>query len=101
MPLYVLSGKERMRNVLKLHKSLYGLRDAARILHELLIKAFKSFWLTEQGAAPYIFVDKNMVVLYHLYHILIFTSKKEATENLKRPFEKRYAVKDLCAPQQF
>lgn len=58
-----------------------------RIWHDVMIKKLKSFELNELKAAPCTFMDKNMIVEYSVDDILIFKSKREAADKLKRFLE--------------
>lgn len=77
-----------MNKVLNLKKSLYGLRDAAKIWFETVLNKVKSFGLTEMESAPCVFYKKGMIVPCYVHDLLVGHQVETEIEELKTILKK-------------
>lgn len=94
---------EQMQNkaVFRLRKSLYGLRDAARIWSKLLFQTLESCGLKEMETEPCVFVGDKVIIICYVDDLLIFAENQDIVDNLYRTLEKQFRVKDLGRPTRF
>lgn len=59
MPKHTLPKEDQSGNVLRLRRSLYGLKNAARTWNKLLFDTLSESSLKEVNTAPYVSVDSR------------------------------------------
>lgn len=62
--------------VLKLEKSLYGLKQASANWYDMLCKALKDRGLKESSADVCVFLGKELIVLVYVDDCILFSNKK-------------------------
>lgn len=70
--------------VMRLKRSLYGVKDAARIWLELLKSQFAEPGLTQLNGAPCVFQNDRATVICDVDDLLIFSPHMAVIENLKK-----------------
>lgn len=63
LPRYAYLDEEREKEVFRLRKSLYGLREACKVWYELWYAGLKRFVLNEMVYAPRVFVKPDLMVM--------------------------------------
>lgn len=91
--------------VVKLNKSLYGLKQASRVWNEDLVSKLKEFGLEESISDPSLFIRKDdngdiFGVALWVDDNFIF-GNKEDTEKLSKYLSSKYGVKDLGPASYF
>lgn len=84
MPGYLHGDDMRAQNVLKLWRSLYGLRDAARIWYELMTSEFNAFRPSQWDAAQCIFHGKCKIVVCYVTYIFMFIKNEAVGDEIKK-----------------
>lgn len=84
--------------VLKLLRSLYGLRESSRVWYELLVEELKQAGFNEMQNAPCVFLGEHVVVLIYVDDILVLGSVPEQIESNQRAIE---AVEDEGPGKRF
>lgn len=101
LPKFIYAGDYRKDHVMKLERSMYWLKDAARIWHEQVTLRFNQAGLMELQTAPCIFKDERIMVLCYVYDILMFAERKSQANRVKQLLEKKFTIRDLGRPTDF
>ena len=101
LPKHVYAENERMRTVMRLRKSLYGLREAPKIWYELLSSELKSAGLTEMQNAPCVFTSIGLLVMCYVDDILIIGESEKLIRKLIERISRSLKTKDLGCPCHF
>ena len=86
--------------VCKVHKSLYGLRQAPRNWHKVIDNCFREYGLTPSGADPcvYVMIKCNgdiLVLILYVDDLLIAGTNAEVVNRFKRDIAKKFKMTDL------
>lgn len=87
--------------VLKLNRSLYGLREAGKVWYELLVKELKAAGLHEMKHAPCVFLGEQVVVLIYVDDILVMGASLGEIEKIVTALSSRLKTKDLGRASHF
>lgn len=71
---HIFLNSERIKKVLKLERSLYGLRDAAKVRNHLLLESSRQLGSKDLHAVPCIFHKKSMIIMCYV-DVLLFYAK--------------------------
>lgn len=100
---YVVPGKEKQ--VWKLEKSFYGLKQAPQAWHELVEKVIMSFGFKRSSAEPclyYKFVaGKLVMVALYVDDMLVFGPNENEIKKVQTRLFGRFEMKDLGVPEKF
>lgn len=77
---------------MKLDRSLYRLRDAAKIWHDLLTAQFREAILTVLRRAPYVYENEDKLVICYVNDLLMIIRKYRTIEET---LEEEVQVKEL------
>ena len=75
-------GPESERNVLKLQKNLYGLKQAGHNWFEKLSRAFGNLSINPSKVDPCVFIGDDIIVLVYVDDCLIFSRDKDKINQL-------------------
>lgn len=100
-PKYVYPDDVRRTSVMRLRKSLYGLREAPKIWYELLSTTLKSYGLVEMRNAPCVFTKQGVVVMCYVDDILIMSNLESEIDSLAEVVGRNLKTKDLGRPSHF
>lgn len=83
--------------VLKLNRSLEGLKQSGRVWNKCISKAFKEFGLFQILADTCVFVsgDKELIVALYVDDLLIFSKSIERIKELKTYLQSNFKVRDI------
>lgn len=83
--------------VLKLNRSLEGLKQSGRVWNRYISKSFKTFGLIAIPADSSVFVsqDKKLIVALYVDDMLIFSSDMHRIDELKNYLLKNFRVRDM------
>lgn len=95
-----MSGK-RERRVLPLKRSLYGLKDLAKIWYETIAKKLESCGLTKMKSDPCVFRKEGVIIICYVDGLLVFTENEKAIEDMKRELGASFIFKDLGTLKPF
>lgn len=87
--------------VTKLKKSLYRLRDAARVGNGLLFRIITDLGLEELKTAPFVFVKEALVIICYVDDLIQFTRKESEIDDVKRRLNNKFKRKDPGKPKRF
>ena len=93
-----VDGIELSQNkVLKLNRSLEGLKKSGRVWNRCISKSFKNFGLSTTLADSSVFVshDKSLIVALYIDDLLIFSSSTTRISELKTNLLAQFRVKDM------
>lgn len=93
--------EERNKQVTKLNKSLYGLKDGARTRSELLNRMFKRLGLNNLSSKPCMFVKSNLIVTCHVDDLLFFGKTNDDVRTSQNQLRWVWKIKDLGKPRNF
>ena len=95
-----LNGK-----VLKLNKSIYGLKQSSRLWNQKLDKTLKEIGMAQSRVDPCIYFRlckaKLLIVAVYVDDLLVFTNCQEFKTNLKTKLQDNFNMKDLGAATSF
>ena len=101
-PIYMVQPQGFVSNqnlVCKLNKSLYGLKQSARLWNSTIDKFLKSEGLTASLNDPCVYYKNNenglMYVLIWVDDIIVATSSREVLRNFKEKLSERFKVKSM------
>lgn len=86
---------------MRLERSLYGLKDAARILHELVKHRCQKNGLKELPSALCVFTDHGIIVVCYVDDVLMFAKHQRDMNRVKQNLEKDFVFRDLGEPTNF
>lgn len=78
--------------MMRLKHSLYSLKDAARILHNLLKSHFAEAVLTQLNCDPSVFQNDCATVICYVNDLLIFSPQMAVIGTLKKKWEMRFVL---------
>lgn len=100
IPRHTYDEKNRKSSVFKLQRSLYVLKDTAKICNKLLFHGFQKACLREMRSAPCIFRKKNLIVVRYVDDLVIFRMKLNMVDDFRNQMRRKFKIKDLRRPTQ-
>lgn len=97
----ILGEGKRSTVVMRLHGSLFGLKDASETWFELIRERFGAAGMKEMHSAPCIFQGNSIIAVCFVDHLLVFGKKKQKIDQLKTRLEKDLMMKDLERQRSF
>lgn len=86
---------KQCKEVFRIRRSLYGLRDTATIWNKLLFQILELCGLREMDTAAWVFIGKKAIVLCYVDDLLLFAADESTLNTLYRKLGKRFPVMDL------
>lgn len=79
----------------KVQRSLYGLKEAARVWNKLFFKTLNKYGLTDMKTAPCLFIRKQMIIVCYVDNLILIAQQGSRNENIKRKLSNAFRLKDL------
>lgn len=80
---------------------MYGLREAAKLWHDLLSEQVWKAKLKQLTSAPCRFYADNMLVTCYVNDLVDYGSTQLNLNHLKQKLNRKFVMKDLEEPKQF
>lgn len=93
--MYVNHGVISCNWLLKLHQSLYGLRNASKIWHHDLTNVLIILGSSDLELALCVYLKLGVVAAFRVDEILIFAKKKEEISIFEEKLRKSYKLKNV------
>lgn len=74
LPEYIFSDIYRRNNIMKLERSLYGLKDVARIWHEAVKESCHRTRLKKLPSASFVLIDNEIILVCYVDEFLMFAN---------------------------
>lgn len=71
LPACLFSKHERENRVFKQKRSLYGLKNTALVLHDLLVSRFPDPWFHELENTPCVFKRDSLIVICYVDDLMV------------------------------
>jgi hypothetical protein len=98
---HVIHGADGKVKVCKLHKSLYGLKQAGRNWWMVIDKWLKEYGLTPSPADPCVYVmicaEDTLIIVLYVDDVILAGNSRALMDKFKQAIAKRFDVKDLGA----